>query len=211
MKKLILGLLLLVSFNGWGQVSVFDCSTYAKTLTQAKLDADSSFFNTCFEIGLNNAVSIQGDAHKIIEASSQIHLKDSAHIGAFTNEGQTHLLISQLPALDVVVMNYDELDAVLRYKKLEFGIPLPADINDKISNFINNTGADSLQLNPFLEWDIDVEASFYTDSWAETINGFYTREYQQNTNTHDWDDIGTDYPLEFASHHREMVNGNLKW
>jgi hypothetical protein len=195
MKKLTVGLLLLVGFNGWGQVSVFDCNNYTKTLTQTKLDANSNFFNSCFEMGINNSVTLQDNADKTIKATSQIHLKDSVHIGAFSTVGQTHLLISDSTDFDVVVMNYDSLDEILRYKKLEFGIPLPADINDKIANFINETGADSLRLNPFLEWDIDVEASFYSDNAAESVNGFYTREYEQNNQTHDWDDIGTDYPF----------------
>lgn len=112
-------------------------------------------------------------------ASEQIHLKSGVHLGGFNHQGKTHLLIEQRSDMDVAVMNYEALNAVLRYKKLELGVPIPLEIENRIMAFIHKIGNDSLWLNPFLEWDIDVEASFYhpESGWYEVIDGFYTREY----------------------------------
>lgn len=198
MRKLALIIFSIVSSTLLSaQISVFDCNTYSTHLTQAKIDLDSNFYGNCFELGGNDAVIVQNNTYKRIKATEKIHLKPGVHLGGFTNTGQTHLLIADSSNFDVVVMNYDDLHNVLRYKKLELGIPLPQDIQDRIMMFVNKEGAENHRLNPFVDWDLDVSATFYHPASGsyESVNGFYTREYEQNSATSDWDDIGTDYPF----------------
>lgn len=114
--------------------------------------------------------------------------------------------------LNVAVMNYSDLMSVLRYKKLEFGIELPLEISARISQFLNQSGVldSGDELNPFLEWDIDLEATFYhvETGIIKKIDGFYTRDYVGNKQTDDWDEIATNYPfrLRFAP----PLNGEWK-
>src|SRR5690554_2504158 len=196
MKKKIIGLFLLVGFQVTAQVSVFDCDVLTRNLSQAELNSDTLFYGTCIEIG-GTSIELNNSDNTTAMASEQIHLKSGVHLGGFNHQGKTHLLIEQRSDMDVAVMNYEALNAVLRYKKLELGVPIPLEIENRIMAFIHKIGNDSLWLNPFLEWDIDVEASFYhpESGWYKIIDGFYTREYEQNQNTSDWDDIGTDYPF----------------
>src|SRR5690554_6192317 len=196
MKKKIIGLFLLVGFQVTAQVSVFDCDVLTRNLSQAELNSDTLFYGTCIEIG-GTSIELNNSDNTTVMASEQIHLKSGVHLGGFNHQGKTHLLIEQRSDMDVAVMNYEALNAVLRYKKLELGVPIPLEIENRIMAFIHKIGNDSLWLNPFLEWDIDVEASFYhpESGWYEVIDGFYTREYEQNPNTSDWDDVGTDYPF----------------
>ena len=61
-----------------------------------------------------------------------------------------------------------------------------------------------------MEWDIDVEATFYHAASGTTkkIDGFYTREYFANTQTDDWDSVGTNYP--FRVRFAPPLNGQWK-
>ena len=158
------------------QVSVFDCGISTQYLTQTELDAEMNIFGSCFNI--NTSLS-NGNDIKSIFASDKIKLEEGAHLGGDSNPGKMHLSLSKPSDLDVVVINYDKLNAVKRYKKLEFGVPLSIGLKDSISNFIKSQGSDNEQLNPFVDWDIDVKATFYhpASGWYEKINGFYTRDY----------------------------------
>lgn len=99
--------------------------------------------------------------------------------------------------VDVAVMNYPDLTNVLRYRKFELGIKLPADILERIHCFLTAEDTCTDGLNPFIEWEVDVEATFEHSSTGnrKTIDGYYHREYVANPDTDDWDDIGTDYPF----------------
>src|SRR5690554_8163346 len=56
------------------------------------------------------------------------------------------------------VINYDNLDAVKRYKKLEIGVTLPQEIKERVDLFLLKKGDKSKRLNPFVEWDLDVRS-----------------------------------------------------
>jgi hypothetical protein len=77
-------------------------------------------------------------------------------------------------------MNYADLNNVLKFEKLELGITLPADILEKVNNFVNNAevGAED-KLNPYLDWKTRVYAEFTpVDVTAPfVIDGFYTKEF----------------------------------
>jgi len=83
------------------------------------------------------------------------------------------------------VINYDNLDAVKRYKKLEIGVTLPQEIKERVDLFLLKKGDKSKRLNPFVEWDLDVEATFYHVETGEqrSIDGFYTRDFLRVVDT----------------------------
>lgn len=190
------------------QINVFDCSAYTGRLTQAEINAAQDHFGACIVMGEQQSVDISGSDNKNVYAAKQIHLKENFHAGGFSSGGQLHLKIAEQNSIDVAVMNYPDLNSVARYKKFELGVQLPADILTRVDRFLHEEGVHSDELNPFLEWDVDVEATFYhaASGIFKTIDGYYHREYSQNSITHDWDDVGTDYP--FRIRYAPPQNGN---
>ena len=130
-----------------------------------------------------------------------VYFKNKGEVQQKINKPDSNLRISNYPIIksivDVAAMNYSDIDSVLRYKKLEFGIELPSDLITRINQFLHQKGDYSDELNPFLEWNIDVEATFYHPETGtiKNVDGFYTREYKENKQTDDWDELNTDYPF----------------
>lgn len=108
-------------------------------------------------------------------------------------------------SLSATILNYENWDEVLKLKKLEIGIRLPFGESRRINNFLHFEGVYNDELNPFLEWEVDVEAIFRHEGsgFEKIIDGYYHREYIENPVTHDWDDIGTIHPfrIRFAPPH----------
>lgn len=177
-------------------ISVSECNVYTNHVTQAELNAYRDHFGACMLFGGTQPIHVSGNAEHIIYSSNQIQLKENFYAGNFSSSGEMRLIVNE-PGVDVVVMNYPSLNQVLRYKKFELGIALPSDVLTRVNNFLLNEGTYPDELNPFLEWDLDVEAIFYHPSTGvyKRIDGYYHREYTENPVTNDWDDIGTDYPF----------------
>lgn len=184
------------------QVSIYECSLHPK-VTQSMLDsAGSQFYAPCVE--MDSEIDNSTSSMKTITSSGAIHLKSGFH-----GKGHLHLQIQPKADFEVAVMNYTALNHILRYEKFELGIKLPADIQEKIEHFIHEVpGADSTKLNPFVEWDIRIQAVFNKtgSNVQEFVDGFYTREMVRNQSTNSWDDQGTDYP--FRIRFAPPLNGN---
>lgn len=125
----------------------------------------------------------------------------------------------------VEVLNYEDLSEVKRYKKLEIGVMLPNEIKERIDMFILKRGDRSKRLNPFVEWDIDVEAVFQHVETGEErkMDGFYVREYLRIVDTatigrrvviDDWVDIdsleGRENSFPFRIRFAPPLNGKWK-
>ncbi|OJX36992.1 MAG: hypothetical protein BGO87_14530 [Flavobacteriia bacterium 40-80] len=192
---IIAGVFFLSGLNA--QVNVFDCGTYHQDLSPSQVNSQQVINGSCMTLGANGAIQVNNSTSKSVFASQGITLKNDVHIGAFDTDGGVHLKITGKAGLEVVVMNYTDLYGVLRYKKAEFGIRLPDDILTRIGHFLNEEGIHQDELNPFLEWNIDVEAMFThpASGTVRKVDGYYTREYSENSQTDDWDDVGTDYPF----------------
>lgn len=192
---IIAGVFFLSGLNA--QVSVFDCGLYQEYLSPSQVNSQQTINGTCIVLGTNGAIQVNNSTGKSVFASQSITLKNDVHIGAFDASGGAHLKITGKAGLEVVVMNYTDLYGVLRYKKAEFGIRLPDELLTRINHFLQAEGVHQDELNPFLEWDIDVEATFThpASGTVRKVDGYYTREYSENPATDDWDDIGTDYPF----------------
>jgi|GEM_PF-1347065 len=191
---IIAGVFFLSGLNA--QMNVFDCGMYHQDLSPSQVSSQQVINGSCITLGTNGAIQVSNSASKSVFASQGITLKNDVHIGAFDTDGGVHLKITGKAGLEVVVMNYTDLYGVLRYKKAEFGIRLPDDILTRINHFLQEEGIHQNELNPFLEWNIDVEATFThpASGMVRKVDGYYTREYSENSQD-DWDDIGTDYPF----------------
>jgi len=96
------------------------------------------------------------------------------------------------------VMNYTESDSILQFKKLEIGVVLTSTEQSFIDNFLKKSRvAKQYKLNPFLDWEVDVEATFVHQASGTTIevDGFYYRDYVRDTVLNDWAEVRTDYPF----------------
>ncbi|HEU0227714.1 MAG TPA: DUF5060 domain-containing protein, partial [Arachidicoccus soli] len=198
MKTIILIIGLGIALSSKAQVNVYSCAVSNHQLTQQELDQQNDFFSTCYTLGGNASVLVNNTATKTIRASESIHLKKGVHLGGFTGGGKTHLYLDKDSSdFAVVVMNYTTLKNVWKYKKLELGITPPQAMQERINHFLFQEGQFADQLNPFLSWDVNVEAHFTHLNGGEevTVPGFFTREYKEDSATSDWLDIGTDYPF----------------
>ncbi|MDD2983800.1 MAG: T9SS type A sorting domain-containing protein [Crocinitomicaceae bacterium] len=135
---------------------------------------------------------------------AQINVIDAADSNSFP----TNYLVNDLGSIsefnfetrlgiDLEVMNYSDLLHVLRYKKLEIGIAIPDELLIRINRYLKQQGIYNNEINPFLEWEIDVEATFYHPATGsiKKIDAFYTRDYHQNLQTDDWDELNTEFPF----------------
>lgn len=108
------------------------------------------------------------------------------------------LIPQQTKDLNIAVMNYDNLSEVSKLKKFELGVKLPDSILTRVNAFLYRTRMEeSRKINPFLEWNLDVEATFIHPESNSTmvVNGFYYRNYERNITKNDWDPIKTDFPM----------------
>jgi hypothetical protein len=135
---------------------------------------------------------------------SQIKIVDSSYFNSIPNNYRVNDFdsISEIDFktrldMDLEVLNYKNLSHVLRYKKLEIGIKIPDKLAIRINRYLKQQGVYTDELNPFLDWNVDVEATFYHEASGTTkvIDGFYTRDYAQNLQTDDWDDLNTLFPF----------------
>lgn len=97
----------------------------------------------------------------------------------------------------VKLLNYNDPKAALLNKKFELGVALPDEEIIRINNFVlKNDAAVDQKINPFLEWEMDVEAVFtHASGLTEKVDGFYYRDYTRNTRTNDWSDKVNPFPF----------------
>lgn len=82
--------------------------------------------------------------------------------------------------IEVAVLNYENLENVLKYEKLEIGVTLPQAILTKVNNFVKNEAvANSEKLNPYMDWELRVFAEFTSgdSEFPIVIDGFYSQEF----------------------------------
>src|SRR5690606_10823839 len=138
MKRLIkiVPVILLTIQAVQAQTNVYECGTYIDAATQAELDAVDTYFGGCVFMEDPNGINYSGSAVKEVQAATQIHITPGFHAGGFDTTGNVHLKIQDSAQFDVVSMNYEDLSAVMRYKKFELGIELPDDILARVNHFL---------------------------------------------------------------------------
>jgi hypothetical protein len=176
-------LLLGISKVAVSQVSVYSCGSFGLLTEDVLNQSEPEYYGTCIDFNDDN-YSFSNGQYNIVTASESIHLKEGFHAGQFTN-GQMHLRLGEKSDFDVAVMNYPDLDGVLKFEKFELGIDLPTDIQTKVDNFVNNASVPaSEKLNPYVDWEIRVYTKFnhYSSGEEVIIDGFYTQEYIEYMN-----------------------------
>lgn len=96
------------------------------------------------------------------------------------------------------ILNYGDKGQVQLLKKLELGVMVSDNISKQINNFLKKVETDEAdKLNPYLEWDIDLEFTFtHKESGAsENIDAFYYVEFERNLRKNDWVELPNKYPF----------------
>ncbi len=99
---------------------------------------------------------------------------------------------------EVKVLNYADLNGVQQLNKLELGVRLANQDAVRVNNFLRqSTTAQSEMINPFLQWELDIEATMtHTETgMVKVIPAFYYREYERDVTSNSWKDVGTFYPM----------------
>jgi len=111
-------------------------------------------------------------------------------------------LLAQSTSIPVVnklqpqVLNYTNTNEVLLNKKLEFGLAIPQNFQDQIVNFLKKVETEE-KLNPFLEWEVDVQFSFIhiESGFVQPVDAFYFVDYERNVRKNDWIEVATKQPF----------------
>ncbi len=202
MNKMLLGLVLLSSPT-FAQVSVYSCDAYNDPTQAEILNSGGQFYQGCIDLSDPGNYTLQQNFAQEIKATNSIHITDVFHAGPYTGTANTHMLLGTSSPFDVAVMNGVMLDNLQRYDKLELGVMLPEPYRTKLENFILKQENPSLtipsgnMLNPFLEWELDVEAEFTRVGFGtvQKVEAFFTIDQKRNYSTLLWDDIPSDYHM----------------
>jgi hypothetical protein len=97
-------------------------------------------------------------------------------------------------------MNHAADQPYHRFEKVEIGIALPASLQKAVDRFLGQqsaTDSSSFTLNPFLEWELKIEAVFTQELSAvtRTVDAFYYREFERNEHKNKWIEKKTGYPF----------------
>jgi Secretion system C-terminal sorting domain len=204
MKILSLLLALLCIKVTQAQVSVYDCQNNTEVTQTIINNAGSVFQQQCVEFPNTQTFLFNGTFDKEIRASTSIKIEPGFTAGPFTStSAEMKLSIQPESPVDVAVMNNIDLSNALRYEKLELGVSLPEPLKTKLDKFIENelnpalNYPPSTMVNPFLEWELDVEATFTHLASGETkrLDAFFTRDMQRNYTTKYWDATPTNYHM----------------
>jgi Domain of unknown function (DUF5060) len=105
---------------------------------------------------------------------------------------------AQTNSVEAKLLNYEDPAQVKQFSKAEFGVKLPNQVQVRMTNFLTHANvAQSEKINPFLQWELDVEATMThpETGTVKVIPGFYYREYQRDTKSNSWQDVGTQFPM----------------
>jgi hypothetical protein len=217
------------------QISVYDCGAISQIVTQSEIEAaNNEYYKQCIMFIPPETYEFNGSLNSKVTAATNIHLREGVHIGPFTQDGQFWLKIQPKSDFDVAVMNYENLNNVLKFEKLELGISLPQDVLTKVNNFVEELPVPNTEkLNPYLDWELRVYAEFTpaVAEWPFVIDGFYTKEYEVNMpeilpipNNFEyygdaeyaliggWDETATNFPfrIRFAPNQIGLWTGKIK-
>lgn len=190
MKNLFLSFSILFSGVSISQVNVYECGVTSPSVSPGEvLNGAYGFYRPCIEFGANYNFQFSGDVNKDIKASEYIHIKEGFHAGLFNPGKGVHLRIQEKSLYDVAVLNYPNLNAIEKLKKVEFGVDLEGEIEDRIKEFLEPGTFSGLDpLNPFIADDMDPNTSelvmhatfIHPSTWTvKERDFFYYHEYEQ--------------------------------
>jgi len=190
---------MMISSHHWAQVSVYDCSLNPIVSQTDIENAIYEYERQCIVFEEDESYIFTGNLNKKVTAVESIHLEKNFHTGNFNTTSRLWLNINNKGNYDVLVMNYPDLNSVYKNKKLELGLKLDKALKKRINAFIypNQFPSGATPLNPFLEWELDIEFTFtHTSGLERKVDAFYYKEFERDLdNTKDWIDQMTEYAM----------------
>jgi hypothetical protein len=172
------------------QLNVHECNDFNSTITQQELISNTIIEKPCVFFDANTPYNFISNFEKIIKAQNSIQITGTFHAKPLQN-GSLDLEIKPKTSFDVFLMNYSDLISIKKLNKLEFGITLPNDILEKVTNFITNANVQDIdKINPYLDWEIrtyieittptqNLWGNFTLPSEVIQIDGFFNKEYEE--------------------------------
>jgi len=189
MKNLIF-IFCCISNFAFAQVSVYDCySNSNNSMTQASVDAGPyEIVRPCIDFTSSQSYFFNGASNKKVTSASTINIQSGFHSGSYTSGGMWMNI--QSSAFDVAVMNYSDLNGVVKFDKFELGVQLPRYIQEKVDNFVNDLSVPMTEkLNPYLERNIlaNTESGIKVTAKFEPlfsgapifVDGYFTKDFAQ--------------------------------
>lgn len=217
MRNILLSIGVLITAYSSAQVNVYECGVVNPSVAPSEvLNGAFGFYRPCIEFGANHNFQFSGDVHKDIKASEYIHIKEGFHAGLFNENKGVHLRTTPKALFDVAVLNYPDLNHIEKLKKVEFGVDLEGEIENRIKAFLalgSGVQPTLYELNPFIADDmnsntseISMHATFiHPSTWTvKERDFFYYHEYEQigsgygvdvpniNTGEYGWSDALND-------------------
>lgn len=175
MRKIATILSLFSSALIFGQTSVYEC-TSSPTVPDAGLTIETTPSRACYDFKETTNYSHPSGLTKTFEAHNYLKLGKNFHMG--NSSGSQFVLKLSNTKLDVALFEPSNQWGIPKLEKLELGIQIPSALEAQIAAFAADE-TDPLGLNPFLEWEVKVVATFrhLSSGQVKKINGFYYRDF----------------------------------
>lgn len=198
--RFLFSLFIILAFSTSAQINVYECPIYT-LVTQQDIDQNNTYTAPCILFdGVYNFG--QNDSKEVIGVN-QINVEPGfTAFDFYPGTGMDLILCDYLK--DVVCFSHTDLNNVEALKKFEIGINLPNEIEQRIQEFIYYGDSSINGINPYLEWELNAEATFVHKStgYTKKIDGFYFQDYERNTlsgikNNWHWDSVPTSHHIRF--------------
>ncbi len=203
MKQVILvlitiGIILLSGGTLGAQVSVYNGSVYAVHPTNTQVNSGTpvtgdliGFGNPSSESTFNNANSIQACKEIRMTNTTKVHSPAS---------GSVHFSVDQ-NALNIFSYSNTDMSQIKALKKFETGVQIPTNVLSQINSFLVSSD-ENVGLNPFLEWEVNLVASYHHmgSGYTDSNSGFYFRQFERNLTSPNqyewgWDELPVNEPF----------------
>jgi hypothetical protein len=103
-----------------------------------------------------------------------------------------------IPQVEIIPLNYTDFSQIKKFTKLEIGIQIPKEIEEKVNAFIlEDEYFNKEKINPFVEWELDLEILFKHLETGKIVkkDAFYYKEFRRNERSNYWDGVNTHFPM----------------
>ncbi len=104
---------------------------------------------------------------------------------------------AQTSSLEVVLFSHENNTQIPKLSKIELGVKLPNDVLVKVESFLKERPGKIERINPFVDWDLDVEAVFThkVSGTTQQVDAFFYRDYERDFEKNTWKEKGTMHPM----------------
>lgn len=170
----------LIAGAAYTQTSVYTCPVPVPN--SALTSGPVINIDDCFDFSSPSNYSYPSGVNKEFRASKHIRVVDDFKMGSSPSSGgKFKLTMDNVDNTDIVLYEPSALNAIAKYEKMELGIDLPDNIQAMVDAFIADE-TDPNGLNPFLEWEIKIEATFTHLSSGfpqKKVDAFYFRDFER--------------------------------